>query len=127
MGYLTGKIDAETTFDQKTDLRYGFDRFSAKNLTANKPLLDLLKRFAEKKSATPAQVAIAWLLAQKPWIVPIPGTRRLDHLEENLRATDVRLTPADLREIDAAFSRTKVHGGRMNEEQMKVVDQTPRR
>ncbi len=124
MGYLTGKIDAKTTFDQKKDLRHGFDRFSSANLAANKPIVDLLKRFAEKENATRAQVAIAWLLAQKPWIVPIPGTRRLDHLEENLGAINVQLTPADLREMDTAFSKIKVHGGRMNEEQMKVVDHT---
>jgi aryl-alcohol dehydrogenase-like predicted oxidoreductase len=124
LGYLSGKIDAQTTFDQKTDLRHGFDRFSATNVAANKPIVDLLKRFAEKENATPARVAIAWLLAQKPWIVPIPGTRRLDHLEENLGAINVQLTPADLREMDTAFSKLTVHGGRMNEEQMKVVDQT---
>ena len=91
MGYLTGAIDAETKFDQKTDLRHGFERFSAKNLAANRPLVDLLKRFAAKENATPAQVALAWLLARKPWIVPIPGTRRLDHLEENLGAINVQL------------------------------------
>ena len=124
MGYLTGKVDAQTKFDQKTDLRHGFDRFSSTNLAANQPIVDLLKRFAEKENATPAQVAIAWLLAQKPWIVPIPGTRRRDHLEENLGAINVQLTPADLREMDTAFSKIKVHGGRMNEEQMKAVDQT---
>jgi len=124
MGYLTGKIDARTKFDPKTDLRSGFDRFSPENLAANTPIVDLLKRFAEKENATPAQVALAWLLAQKPWIVPIPGTRNIDHLAENLEAINVQLTPADLREIDTAFSQIKVHGGRMNEEQMKVVDQT---
>ena len=124
MGYLTGKIDARTKFDPKTDLRSGFDRFSPENLAANTPIVDLLKRFAEKENATPAQVALAWLLAQKPWIVPIPGTRNIDHLDENLGAINVQLTPADLREIDTAFSQIKVHGGRMNEEQMKVVDQT---
>ena len=93
-------------------------------MAENKPIVDLLSRFAEKENSTPAQVAIAWLLAQKPWIVPIPGTRRLDHLAENQGAIDVQLTPADLREMDAAFSRLKVHGGRMNEEQMKAVDKT---
>jgi aryl-alcohol dehydrogenase-like predicted oxidoreductase len=124
MGYLTGKIDARTKFDPKTDLRSGFDRFSPENLAANTPIVDLLKRFAEKENATPAQVALAWLLAQKPWIVPIPGTRNIDHLDENLGAINVQLTPADLREIDTAFSQIKVHGGRMNEEQMKVVEQT---
>ena len=124
MGYLTGNIDARTKFDPKTDLRSGFDRFSPENLAANTPIVDLLKRFAEKENATPAQVALAWLLAQKPWIVPIPGTRNIDHLHENLGAINVQLTPADLREIDTAFSQIKVHGGRMNEEQRKVVDQT---
>ena len=124
MGYLTGKIDARTKLDPKTDLRAGFDRFSPENLAANRPVVDLLQRFAAKKNATPAQIALAWLLAQKPWIVPIPGTRNIDHLDENLGAINVQLTPADLREIDAALSKITVHGGRMNEEQMKVVDQT---
>ena len=83
-----------------------------------------MKRFAEAKNAAPSQIALAWLLAQKPWIVPIPGTRNVDHLNENLGGVTVQLTPADLREIDAAISKVTVHGGRMNEEQMKVVDQT---
>jgi aryl-alcohol dehydrogenase-like predicted oxidoreductase len=124
MGYLTGKIDARTKFDAKTDLRSGFDRFSPENLAANQPIVDAVKRFAAKKGATAAQIALAWLLARKPWIVPIPGTRNMDHLNENLGAVDVPLTAADLREIDTALSNIKVHGGRMNEEQMKVVDQT---
>ena len=121
---LTGKIDARTKLDPKTDLRSGFDRFSPENLAANKPVVDLLKRVAERKNATPAQIALAWLLAQKPWIVPIPGTRNVNHLSENLGAINVQLTAADLREIDTAFSKIKVHGGRMNEEQMRIVDQT---
>jgi aryl-alcohol dehydrogenase-like predicted oxidoreductase len=124
MGYLTGKIDARAKLDPKTDLRAGFDRFSPKNLEANRPLVDWLKRFAETKNATSAQIALAWLLAQKPWTVPIPGTRRMDHLEENLGSINVHLTSADLREIETAFSKIKVHGGRMNEVQMQVVDQT---
>ena len=124
MGYLTGKMDARTKLDPKTDFRSGFDRFSPENLAANMPIVDLLRRFAEKKNATPAQISLAWLLAQKPFIVPIPGTRNIDHLNENLGAINVQLTPEDLREIDSAFSKIKVHGGRMNEEQMKVVDQT---
>jgi aryl-alcohol dehydrogenase-like predicted oxidoreductase len=124
MGFLTGKIDAHTKLDPKTDLRSGFDRFSPENLPANRPIVDVLRRFAEKKNATPAQISLAWLLAQKPFIVPIPGTRNIDHLNENLGAINVELTPADLRELDTAFSQIKVHGGRMNEEQMKVVDQT---
>jgi aryl-alcohol dehydrogenase-like predicted oxidoreductase len=124
MGYLSGTMDARTKLDPKTDLRSGFDRFAPETRAANKPIVDLLKRFAEKENATPAQVALAWLLAQKPWIVPIPGTRNRDHLDENLGAINVQLTRAELREIDAAFSKVKVHGGRMNEEQMKVVDHT---
>lgn len=124
MGYLTGKIDAHTKLDPKTDLRSGFDRFSPENLAANMPVVDLLRRFAEKKNATPSQIALAWLMAQKPWIVSIPGTRNIDHLNENLGAISVQLTPADLSEIQTAFSAITVHGGRMNEMQMQIVDQT---
>jgi aryl-alcohol dehydrogenase-like predicted oxidoreductase len=123
-GYLTRKIDARTKFDPTMDLRSGFPRFSPENIAANMPMVDLIKRFAEKKNATPAQISLAWLLAQKPFIVPIPGTRNIDHLNENLGATRLQLTPADLAELDAAVSKIKVYGGRMNEEQMKVVDQT---
>jgi aryl-alcohol dehydrogenase-like predicted oxidoreductase len=124
MGYLTGKMDAGTALDPKTDLRAGFDRFSPENMAANRPIVEAVQRFADRKNATIAQISLAWLLAQKPWIVPIPGTRNIDHLDENLGATKVQLTPADLREIDAALSKITVYGGRMNEEQMKVVDQT---
>ena len=124
MGYLTGKMDANTKLDPKADLRAGFDRFSPENLAANMPVIDLLRQVAERENATPAQVALAWLLAQKPWIVPIPGTRNMDHLNENLGAINVQLSPADLGEIETAFSQSKVHGGRMNEMQMQIVDQT---
>jgi aryl-alcohol dehydrogenase-like predicted oxidoreductase len=124
MGYLTGKIDARTKFNPKTDLRSEFDRFSPENIAANMPIVDFLRRFAEKKNATPAQIALAWLLAQKPWIVPIPGTRNMDHLNENLGAINVQLTPADLREIETAFTKIKVYGGRMGEKYMRDVDQT---
>jgi aryl-alcohol dehydrogenase-like predicted oxidoreductase len=124
MGYLTGKMDAYTKFDRKTDFRSEFERFSPENLAANMPVVDLLRRFAEKNKATPAQIALAWLLAQKPWIVPIPGTRNIDHLNENLGAIDVQLTPADLSEIETAFSKIKVHGGRMSEKYMREVEQT---
>lgn len=123
MGYLTGTIDARTKLDPKTDLRADFSRFSPQNLAANQPILDLVKLYAEKKNATPARIALAWLLAQKPWIVPIPGTRSIDHLNENLRATHVALTPADLREIETAFSALTVYGGRMSEKHMRDVDQ----
>ena len=123
MGYLTGKVDVRTRLEPSTDLRSGFERFSPDNLAANRSILEFLERFAEKKNATPAQIALAWLLAQKPWIVPIPGTRNLDHLHENLQAIHVQLTPADLGEIESALSKITVHGGRMNAEQMRVVDQ----
>jgi aryl-alcohol dehydrogenase-like predicted oxidoreductase len=123
MGYLTGQVDARNKFDPKTDLRSGFDRFSSENLAANAPIVDALRRFADRKYTTPAQIALAWLLAQKPFIVPIPGTRNINHLNENLGAINVQLTPADLREIETVFSQIKVHGGRMNEMQMQVVEQ----
>jgi aryl-alcohol dehydrogenase-like predicted oxidoreductase len=123
-GYLTRKIDARTKFDPKMDMRSGFPRFSPENIEANMPIVDLIKRFAEKKNATAAQISLAWVLAQKPFIVPIPGTRNIDHLDENLGAINIQLTLANLRELDSALSKLKVHGGRMNEEQMKVVDQT---
>ena len=124
MGYLTGKIDADTKLDRKSDLRSGFDRFRPENLAANRPIVELLARVAQQKNATPAQVALAWLLAQKPWIVPIPGTRNPDHLAETLRAVHVELSTADLREIDSLLARIKVHGGRMNAMQMRMVDET---
>ena len=93
------------------------------NLAANQPIVEsAAARSAAKKGATPAQLALAWLLAQKPWIVPIPGTRNLDHLDENLGAINVQLTAEDLREIDAAFSKMTVHGGRMNPMQMTLVE-----
>jgi aryl-alcohol dehydrogenase-like predicted oxidoreductase len=123
-GYLTEKIDTRTKFDPTMDMRSAFPRFSPENIAANMPIVEFLKQFAKKKNATPAQISLAWLLAQKPWIVPIPGTCSMDHLAENLGAIHVQLTAADLLEIDAALSEIKVHGGRMNEEQMKVVDQT---
>jgi aryl-alcohol dehydrogenase-like predicted oxidoreductase len=122
MGILSGKLDARTKFDGKTDLRSGFDRFTPAALAANQPIVDLLGRFAERETATRTQVALAWLLAQKPFIVPIPGTRRQDHLRENLGAIQVELSAADLREMDAAFSKLTVHGGRMNREQMAIVE-----
>jgi aryl-alcohol dehydrogenase-like predicted oxidoreductase len=117
-------MDSQTKFDPKTDMRSGFPRFSPENLAANRPIVEFLEQFSKKKNSTPAQLSLAWLLAQKPWIVPIPGTSKLDHLHENLAATDVHLTPADLGEIEAALSRITVQGGRMNEDQMRIVDQT---
>jgi aryl-alcohol dehydrogenase-like predicted oxidoreductase len=123
MGYLAGKMDDRTRFDPKTDLRAEFSRFTPENLAANRPVVDVLKTFAESKSATPAQIALAWLLAQKPWVVPIPGTRNMDHLNENSGAVHVQLTPADRGELEAAFAMITVHGGRMSEKHMLDVDQ----
>ncbi len=110
-GFLTGKIAASTAFES-TDARSRFPRFTPEAMAANQPLVDLLATIAARKNATSAQVAIAWLLAQKPWVVPIPGTRKLHRLEENLGAAAIDLTPADLHEIDSAASKLKVHGAR---------------
>jgi aryl-alcohol dehydrogenase-like predicted oxidoreductase len=124
MGYLTGKIDVRINLDSQTDLRSGFDRFYTENLAANMPIVALLRQVAEREKATPAQLALAWLLAKKPFIVPIPGTRNLDHLNENLGAINVQLSPSDLHEIETAFSKLEVHGGRMSALHMQQVDQT---
>src|SRR5208283_1336830 len=120
-GFLTGKVAATATFE-KSDVRSWFPRFSPENMRANQALVDLLGQIAERKKATPAQIALAWLLAQKPWIVPIPGTRKLARLEENLGAAEVELTQGDLREIGSAFSKVKVQGERLPEEHMKLID-----
>ena len=113
-GFLTGKIDENTTFDS-SDFRSTLPRFTPEALKANQALVDLLGTIAERKKATPAQIALAWLLAQKPWIVPIPGTTKLHRLDENLGAADVELTADDLREIEAAASKIKVQGDRYPE------------
>ena len=113
-GFLTGKIDADTKFDS-TDFRSTVPRFNPENRKANQALVDVLSRFAEQKKATPAQIALAWLLAKKPWIVPIPGTTKLNRLEENLGAVNVELTPDDLRAIESASSQIKVEGARYPE------------
>jgi aryl-alcohol dehydrogenase-like predicted oxidoreductase len=120
-GFLTGKIDETTTFD-KTDFRNSVPRFQLENRKANQALVDLLSRIAAKKQATPAQIALAWLLAQKPWIVPIPGTTKLHRLEENLGAAAVELTPGDLREIESAAAHITVQGARYSEGAQKMID-----
>jgi aryl-alcohol dehydrogenase-like predicted oxidoreductase len=114
-GFLTGKIDENTAFDS-TDFRNIVPRFTAENRKANQALVDLLRAIGEKKNATPAQIALAWLLAQKPWIVPIPGTTKLHRLEENIGAASVELTPDDLREIESASAEITVQGARYPEE-----------
>ena len=121
-GYLTGKVDATMTFDQSSDLRATFPRFTPEARKANQTLVELLDKVAAKKKATPAQIALAWLLAQKPWIVPIPGTRKLERLDENLGAVDVVLTSDDLRDIQTAFSKIKVQGARLSEAHMQLID-----
>ncbi len=113
-GFLTGKMDESTTFDS-SDFRSTLPRFTPEALKANQALVDLLGKIAERKKATPAQIALAWLLAQKPWIVPIPGTTKLHRLEENIGAVSVELTPTDLHEIDAAASTITVQGARYPE------------
>ena len=110
-GFLTGKIDPKAGFD-KGDVRSWFPRFTAEAMQANQVLVDLVKRFAAEKEATPAQVALAWLLAKKPWIVPIPGTTKLHRLEENLAATEVELTQSDVRTLEAAAAKIELHGAR---------------
>ena len=119
-GFLTGKISEDTQFD-KSDFRNIVPRFSPENRKANQAVVDLLAKFAQKKKATPAQIALAWLLAQKPWIAPIPGTTKLHRLEENIGAVNIELSPEDLRELDAATSKIQVQGARYPEELQKMV------
>jgi aryl-alcohol dehydrogenase-like predicted oxidoreductase len=119
-GFLTGKISEDTKFD-KNDFRNIVPRFSPENRKTNQALVDLLGRFAQRKKATPAQVTLAWLLAQKPWIVPIPGTTKLHRLEENIGAANVELSLEDLRELETAASKIAVQGARYPEELQKMV------
>jgi len=119
-GFLTGKITEDTKFD-KSDFRNIVPRFTPEARKANQALVDLLDRFAQQKKATPAQIALAWLLAQKPWIVPIPGTTKQHRLEENIGAVNVKLSPEDLRELETAASKIAVQGTRYPEELQKLV------
>jgi len=119
-GFLTGKISEDTKFD-KNDFRNIVPRFSPENRKANQSMVDLLGKFAEQKKATPAQIALAWLLAQKPWIVPIPGTTKLHRLEENIGAVNLQLSPGELRELETAASNIAVQGARYPEELQKMV------
>lgn len=120
-GFLTGKIDENTKFDS-TDFRNTVPRFSPEARKANRALIDLIGKFAEQKKATPAQIALAWVLAQKPWIAPIPGTTKLHRLEENLGAVDVELTADDFREIENITSRVEVQGARYSEGSQRLVN-----
>jgi len=118
-GFLTGKIDENTTFDS-SDIRSRTPRFTPEARKANRVLIDLLARIGEQKGATPAQLALAWLLAQKPWIVPIPGSRKLERLDENIAAVGVELTSDDLREIESALSKITVQGDRYPKDMAKM-------
>lgn len=120
-GFLTGKIDENTTFD-KTDFRNSVPRFSEENRKANQALVDLLGKIAGEKKATSAQIALAWLLAQKPWIVPIPGTTKLHRLEENIGSTEILLNEGDLKEINDAVANIEVQGARYSEGAQKLID-----
>ncbi len=113
-GFLTGKINQDTKFDS-SDFRTTLPRFTPEARKANQAFVDLLGKIARRKKATPAQIALAWLLAQKPWIVPIPGTKRLERLEENIGAVAIELTTDDLREIESAASKITVQGARYPE------------
>jgi aryl-alcohol dehydrogenase-like predicted oxidoreductase len=119
-GFLTGKISADTQFD-KSDFRHTVPRFSEENRKANQAMVDLIGEFAQRNGVTSAQIALAWLLAQKPWVVPIPGTKKLHRLEENIGAADVVLAPEDLQQLDVAASKIPVQGARYTEEAQKLV------
>jgi aryl-alcohol dehydrogenase-like predicted oxidoreductase len=114
-GFLTGTVDASTSFDAGNDIRSTIPRFTPEAMQTNRAAVDLLARIARRKDATPGQIALAWLLAQKPWIVPIPGTRKLHRLEENIGAADVELSADELTEIEDAASKIHVEGGRYSE------------
>jgi len=120
-GFLTGKIDADTVFD-KSDFRNTVPRFDVENRMANLRLVERLKQLAEKKGVTAAQIALAWLLARQPWIVPIPGTTRLHRLEENLGAVGVQLTAGDLQELEKALATVDIHGDRYSERAQRMID-----
>lgn len=114
-GFLTGTIDTHTTFDRATDLRANFPRFTPEAIQANMPLIDMLRDMAAGKNATPVQIALAWLLARKPWIVPIPGMDKVTYIEDNLKSIDLILSPQDLSEMEATLSGIQIQGGRLDD------------
>jgi aryl-alcohol dehydrogenase-like predicted oxidoreductase len=124
-GFLPGTLDVnvQSRMDPKNDLRATFPRFSPIVMTNNRPIVEFLRTFGATKGATPAQIALAWLMAQKPWIVPIPGTGNMNHLRENMGAANVRVSPADLREIETGLARLEIYGGRMDARQMAQIGQ----
>ena len=121
-GFLTGKISRDMTFDDPSDLRKDFPRFTPDALKANFKVVDFLKELAARKGITPAQIALAWLLAQKPWVVPIPGGTRVEHLDDNVPAAEVELTAYDLSEIDQAFATIDIHGAPLSEALDAAID-----
>jgi aryl-alcohol dehydrogenase-like predicted oxidoreductase len=121
-GYLTGKITPSMSFDPASDLRAGFPRFTPEARRANRPVVELLERVGQRSEATPGQVALAWLLARKPWIVPIPGTTKMDHMEENFRAREIQLTAGDMKEIEERFAAIHVQGARSSDEVLAWTD-----
>lgn len=123
-GFLTGKYDTTTQFDKASDFRAGFPRFSKDFLPLNMPMIEWLKDFATKKNATPAQIALAWLLAKSPNIVPIPGTRNTEHLLENLGASKINLTQEDILAIETHFTKFPIYGDRMGKAHMSSIDYT---
>jgi aryl-alcohol dehydrogenase-like predicted oxidoreductase len=114
-GFLTGTIDTNSTFDSATDLRANFPRFTPEAIKANMPVVDMLRAIAAKKNATPVQIALAWLLAQKPWIVPIPGMDKIAYIDDNIKSIDLELTAADLAEINTQLARIDIKGGRLDD------------
>jgi len=122
MGFLTGKLGLQPNLDEETDLRTKFDRFQPDALAANQPILDVLAEFARRENATLPQIALAWVMAQRPWIVPIPGTSKPQHLRDNVGSIDVDLSADDLTRIEAAFAAVKVEGGRMSPAHMEAVE-----
>ena len=124
-GFLSGKMDLniQSTFNPKNDLRATFPRFSPLALKNNQPIIGFLTTFGSKRGATPAQIALAWLMAKKSWIVPIPGTGKMDHLVENIGAVNVQLTPADVLELETGLARFEIYGGRMDAVQMAQINQ----
>jgi aryl-alcohol dehydrogenase-like predicted oxidoreductase len=124
-GFLPGtmNVDVQATMDPKNDLRATFPRFSPLVMKNNRPIVEFLRTFGAAKDATPAQIALAWLMARQPWIVPIPGTGKLEHLRENLGATQIKLTSADVRELETGLARLEIYGGRMDAIQMAQIGQ----
>lgn len=114
-GFLAGNITEDTKFDSTTDLRANFPRFTAEAIKANMPIVEMLRNMAKRKDASPVQIALAWLLAQNPWIVPIPGMDKIEYIEDNLKSVNIELTAADLQEIDHEMSKIKIQGARLDE------------